>query len=86
MRFSENINSQTAEYYPPPAVRPRLLRVTRLVGGCSTFVVVGEVTSEPCLRFREALDNEGVLLFGPDETGAVAGVDEGVGMEFGAVP
>jgi len=56
-----------------------------LVGGCcSAFAVVGEVASEACLRFRDALDNNGVLVFGPDEA-AVAGVDAGAGIDVGAV-
>jgi len=57
-----------------------------LVGGCcSAFAVVGEVASEACLRFRDALDNNGVLVFGPDEAAAVAGVGAGAGIDVGAV-
>lgn len=47
-------------YPPPPVVRPRF-RVTRFGGGCSDAFVDGEVASEACFRFKEALARDGVF-------------------------
>lgn len=78
-KYMKRYNTDRAgRCYPPPVPVVRRFRVARFDGGAAS-VVVGEVVSKGCLRFRDEFDSAGVFTVdvGVDEDAVEGAFCEG---------